>query len=245
MTVEEWKKTVIDIASLAEKNGSEPSEARDLLFGLWRVFMAAPSVVHAEFESISDKVLEVGAETSSTSICQQISLDFSSFTELRELTLNAAFLLRALEAIFLQAEGGRFPRTIDELRVKYGGHEGFLIPFSPRFRVAKEWPTYFQKKGLRASRCIPAKLDSGVSVDLQLSDQFVNVDELNCTAQFFNASEPLDSHGAPIDFSAVDRFVFHGLIDVVDPEIQSRMEDCCKAEPQVDVLVFHYIHMPP
>jgi hypothetical protein len=244
MSVEQWDKTVRDIVAAANLTEGDPDEAKNLIFGLWFAFVSAPAQVHGIFEAIGDEHFLDETEKLVAQICAGIPMDAIPAKDAKAITHRGAFLLRALEAIYLRAEGSRSHRSANEFRVEYKGIEGFLLPFKPSFRTAKPWPRYFLRRGLAGSRCIPAKLRSGESVDLVFTDKLLPEGDLICGAQLFEALSALDQHGSPIDFNAVERFIFHGLATKVDPAIADRLKAACSSPDCCDILVFPELMMP-
>jgi hypothetical protein len=244
MSVKQWDTTVRDIMAAVNLTNGDPDEAKSLIFGLWSAFMSAPAEVHEIFEAIDDEGFLAETENLVAQICAGIPMDAILPGDTKAMARRGAFLLRALEAIYLNSEGTRSHRSNDEFRVEYRGSKGFLLPFKPTFRKAKPWPPYFQRRGLAGSRCIPATLASGETIDLVFTDKLLPEGDLVCGAQLFEASVPLDENGNPIDFDSVGPFIFHGLATKVDPAISDRLRAACSGPDECNILVFPELMMP-
>ncbi len=244
MTAEEWISSIKKIVADAEQSGFDAYHARHLLFGIWSLFIDAPTIVHHCFDGIESDDLRRQGKEFGPLLEAGSSLGLPDAPTLEQATCHAAFLLRALETIFIYAEAHLAPRRREDLMVEYNGAQGYLIPFKPRFRQDKDWPHYFPKRGLVSCRCIKAQLGTGQYVDIAFNVAAFDADELICGIELFDKITPLDAEGQAIDFSASNKFVFHGIAYAADPEIAARIKAAC-TDDICDILVFPELTMPP
>ena len=234
---------IVDDVSLC---GSEPARLRPELFGLWLLFMRAPSTIQRLFEQIDDDRLTDGGTDRATAILQQHPVRPPNGASLADAVEYGATLLRGLEQVLIRTGAfARAPRRAAELETAYRGEAGYVLPFTPAFREPREpWQAYFPRRGLAEVRCLRKTLESGHKVNLVIGDPPRADDEtLHCVAALFESVVALDAAGEPIDFETAGRFVFHDARlspDSVAPLFTEALE-----EAPADIVVFPELTMPP
>jgi hypothetical protein len=160
MTEEEWLVAAAEIAGAADRDGENVDLQRQLLFGLWFLFIRSPSSVLRQYELLDAAVLTDAASALAEKLGRGESLDIPGASpSLESMVRFSASLLRGLEkALIGLGEFTRAPRSSKELLVEYRGDRGYIIPYKPLFRPLPTSQWYFARRGLSQLRCLPERL---------------------------------------------------------------------------------------
>ncbi len=244
MPADRWLRGLDSLLDNAAACDGEPGALRDLTFGVFRHIEGGRHEVHAAFQSLREAEI--------TSTARDFGADLIAGRFKRPETPDAldggvelaARLLRGLEAalITLGSHARGRPKA-SEFAVAFGQDEGWLLPFTPRFRgddISAE--RYFAKRGLARHRCIPKRLDTGHQIDLHLIDQRFG-EELHAAAGLFESLELLDSRGevigrgGPFRAAAIQR--------APDGAVEDILKSVCETTPAPQILVFPELSLRP
>ncbi len=247
MADDEWLVALGEIIAEISARGGEPGAQRQLLFGLWLLFMRAPSLIQRDFDEIDNSTLAAGGEEFGMALLQQrrIAPPTDDAPQAERVRFGAA-MLRGLEQAYMRAGGNmRAPRRAAELETAYGGEFGYVMPFPPAFRDSKKpWPPYFARRGLAETRCLRKQLDTGHEIDLVIGDPIGRDGAIGCAAALFESVVANGPDGAPIDFKKVSRFLFHS-VTLSPASVAPALIEAMAGDESVDVLVFPELTMPP
>jgi hypothetical protein len=233
------------LSALADADG-DAAALRSFLFGIYDLLQGGDVSVQNAFEDLAEDELTAELRELAENLSAGRYDQPGNLVNFRGQVLHAARLLRGLEAALIGlGELGRSPRRIEDLAVRYGPVEGWLLPFPPRFRgEPRDLPRYFPKRALTRLRCLHSKLPNGMRLDLRLTDAAFGRD-ISAAACLFESLHLSDQVGARITNTSVGPFVVAGIDDRDPNAIEAAIISCCAPDEAADIVVFPELSIRP